>query len=159
VGQFLEKLREKGSQVFHDIPSKGFNLDHVVIHESGIYVIETKTYSKPQRGESKVIFNGESVSFNGHKENKKPIIQVNAAANWLAEMLLESTGRQFKIKPVVVFPGWYIEATSEAKFTNAWVLNPKALPTFIGNSKKQLKLEEVKMASYHLSRYIRSYVE
>jgi len=31
VGQFLERLRESGAQVFHDIPGPGFNLDHVVI--------------------------------------------------------------------------------------------------------------------------------
>jgi hypothetical protein len=159
VGQYLEKLREHGAQIFHDVPSKGFNLDHVVIVKSGIYVIETKTYSKPDKGEAKIIFTGDSVIVNGKKENEKPIIQVKAAASWLAEMLSESTGHKFTIKPVVLFPGWFIEPTSEAKASNVWVLNPKALPTFIENSKEQLKPEDVKMASFHLSRYIRSYAE
>jgi hypothetical protein len=31
VGQFLERLRNGGSHVFHDIPASGFNLDHVII--------------------------------------------------------------------------------------------------------------------------------
>lgn len=159
VGQYLEKLREHGAQIFHDVPSKGFNLDHVVIIKSGIYVIETKTYSKPDKGEAKIIFTGDSVIVNGKKENEKPIIQVKAASGWLAEILFESTGHKFIIKPVVLFPGWYIEPTSEAKASNVWVLNPKALPTFIENSKEQLKPEEVKMAAFHLSRYIRSYAE
>jgi len=159
VGQYLEKLREHGAQIFHDVPSKEFNLDHVVIIKSGIYVIETKTYSKPDKGEAKIIFTGDSVIVNGNKDNEKPIIQVKAASSWLAEMLFESTGYKFTIKPVVLFPGWYIEPTSEAKASNVWVLNPKALPTFIENSKEQLKPEEVKIASFHLSRYIRSYAE
>lgn len=42
VGQFLERLRENGAKIFHDIPGDGFNLDHVVVHSSGVYVIETK---------------------------------------------------------------------------------------------------------------------
>jgi hypothetical protein len=159
VGQYLELLRENGAKVFHDIPAKGFNLDHVVICKSGVYVIETKTYSKPDKGEAKIIFNGDAVFLNGKIENNKPVIQVKAAANWLKDLINESTGRKFTIKPVVVFPGWFIEPTSEAKSSEVWVLNPRALPTFIGNSKEQLSTEEVNMVSFHLSRYVRSYVE
>jgi hypothetical protein len=47
VGRFLERLREGGGQVFHDIPEEGFNLDHVVISPHGLYAIETKTLSMP----------------------------------------------------------------------------------------------------------------
>ena len=34
VGQYLERLRESGPRVFHDVPGVGFNLDHVVIVSS-----------------------------------------------------------------------------------------------------------------------------
>lgn len=159
VGQYLELLRENGAKVFHDIPAKGFNLDHVVICKSGVYVIETKTFSKPDKGEAKIIFNGDAVFLNGKIENNKPIVQVKAAANWLKGLINESTGRKFIIKPVVVFPGWYIEPTSEAKSSEVWVLNPRALPAFISNSKDRLSSEEVSMISFHLSRYVRSYVQ
>lgn len=159
VGQYLELLREDGAKVFHDIPAKGFNLDHVVICKSGVYVIETKTYSKPDKGEAKIIFNGDAIFLNGKIENNKPVVQVKAAANWLKDLINKSTGRKFTVKPVVVFPGWYIEPTSEAKSSDVWVLNPRALPAFIGNSKDQLSTEEVSMVSFHLSRYVRSYIE
>ena len=35
VGQFLERLREQGYQVFHDIVGTGFNVDHVIIGNPG----------------------------------------------------------------------------------------------------------------------------
>lgn len=159
VGQYLERLRENGAQVFHDIPAKGFNLDHVVISKSGIYVIETKTFSKPDKGEARIIYNGEAVLLHGKIENKHPIIQVKAAVYWLTDLLNESTGKKFNIKPVVVFPGWFIEPTAESKASEVWALNPKALPSFIRNSQNQLEDHEVKMASFHLSRYIRTCVE
>ncbi len=156
VGQYLENLREQGAKVFHDIPGINFNLDHVVICNSGIYVIETKTYSKPDKGEVKILFNGETLKFNGKNESNKSIIQVRAASNWLKALIEESTGHKLLIKPIIVFPGWFIETTYEAKASDIWVLNPKSLPTFIANSKEQLSNEQVKLVSFHLSRYVRS---
>lgn len=159
VGQYLENLRENGAEVFHDIPADGFNLDHVVICKSGLYVIETKTYSKPDKGEAKIIFNGDAIFLNGKIENNKPIIQVRAASKWLNDLILQVTGLKLTAKPVIVFPGWFIEQTSESKTSDVWVLNPKALPTFIGNSKDKLSIEQVRMVSGHLSRYVRSFEE
>jgi nuclease-like protein len=156
VGQYFELLRERSAKVFHDIPGEKFNLDHVVICSSGVYVIETKTYSKPDSGPARMIFDGTSLSFNNIKNNEKPIIQVLAASNWLKNLLKESTGRTYSMKPVVVFPGWFIEPTSEARNSEVWVLNPKALPTFISNSKEQLSEEDVSLIAFHLSRYVRS---
>ncbi len=157
VGQYLESLRETSAKVFHDIPSKGFNIDHLVIAKSGIYVIETKTYSKSNDGSHRIVFDGSQLTLgNGFKTNK-PIIQVKAASQWIRELLKETTGKNFSTKPVVVFPGWFIEPTSEAKASDVWVLNPKGLPTFIANSMTKLNDSEVSMISYHISRYVRSY--
>jgi len=156
VGQFLEDLRKKGCRVFHDIVGKDFNLDHVVLSEKGIFVIETKTYSKPRKGECKIVYDGSHLRFQGEHPTDKPLIQVTAASKWLRDVLKESTGKDFQVKPVVVFPGWYVESTGAAKNSNIWVLNPKALPKFIENQPDSLKTEDMKLASFHISRYIRS---
>lgn len=156
VGQYLELLRESGARVFHDVPGKGFNLDHVVIAPSGIYVIETKTYSKPDKGEPTIVFDGDQIELKGYT-TKEPVIQVKAAASWLKSLLKESTGQDFLVKPVVVFPGWYVQPTAEAKSSEVWVLNPKALPAFIERSKNQLVPDKLSMAAFHLSRYVRDF--
>ncbi|MCX4190829.1 nuclease-related domain-containing protein [Methylophaga sp. OBS3] len=157
VGQHLESLRESSARVFHDIPASNFNLDHVVIAKSGIYVIETKTYSKPASGSPKIVFDGTTLRMNTGVKTDKPVIQVQAACRWLSDLLKQSTGKSFPVKSVIVFPGWFIEPTSEAKNSDVWVLNPKGLPTFISNSADRLSSDEVSMAAYHLSRYVRSY--
>lgn len=159
VGQYLERLRESGAKVFHDIPAKDFNLDHVVVAKSGAYIVETKSYSKPDKGEAIVSFDGEKVYLNGMESKSNPITQVKAATNWLRQMLKESTGKEFQLRSVVLFPGWFIQSTAEAKSSEVWVLNPKALPAFIMNSKNKHPTEDVGLASYHLSRYIRTYQE
>ena len=155
VGQYLELLRENGAKVFHDIPGNGFNLDHVVIDKSGIYVIETKTFSKPEKGQPIVIYDGEKVLVNGKEAGRNPVIQVKAACNWLKEQLKHSTGKDCNPRPVVVFPGWFVQPTVEAKNSDVWVLNPKALPSFISKSKSQLENDDINLFSFHLSRYVR----
>lgn len=129
VGQHLDQLREQGTKILHDVPAQDFNLDHVIVSATGIFVVETKTYSKPFEGNEKLVFDGTHVTLAGENRTDKPIIQATAAANWLRELLRQSTGKQFNVKPVVVFPGWYVESTPEAKLSDVWVLNPKALPT------------------------------
>jgi hypothetical protein len=70
----------------------------------------------------------------------------------------KSTGKAFAIRPVVVFPGWYVDSasTSAATSKGVWLLNPKALPEFIRAERDSIPAEDVKLVSYHLGRYIRA---
>lgn len=155
VGQFLESLRESGYQVFHDLMGDDFNVDHVIIGPAGVFTIETKTISKPMRGDVKILFDGETIQINGHTMERNPVRQAKAQASWLKKILQESTGREYKVRPVVVFPGWYVEQKPGVS-REMWVLETKALPSFLGNVPNVLSAEEIKMASGHLSRFIRS---
>jgi hypothetical protein len=154
VGQFLERLRESGYHVFHDLIGSGFNVDHVLIGPAGVFTIETKTWSKPVRGEAKIVFDGERLIAADHKPDRKPVVQARAQSSWLKALLSESTGRNFDVFPVVVFPGWFIEQSNDC-LRNIWVLEPKALVKFLVNAPQKLELDEVKLASFHLSRFIR----
>ncbi|MBI1282791.1 MAG: NERD domain-containing protein [Thiobacillus sp.] len=155
VGQFLERLRGSGYQVFHDLIGTGFNVDHVLIGPAGVFTVETKTWSKPQRGEARIKFDGEQLTLAGREPVRNPLVQARAQASWLKSLLSESTGRKFDVFPVVVFPGWFIER-SEGGNRNIWVLEPKALPGFLEKEPQCLTPDDVKLASFHLSRFIRS---
>ncbi len=155
VGQYLELLRDKGYRIFHDLIGEGFNVDHVIVCEHGVFTVETKSYSKPESGDPKIVFNGSEIIVDGFNTNTGIVIQATSQADWLQNIIKESTGKDISVKPVVVFPGWYIQSNN-SKTSNVWVLNPKALPTYIGNSPKILKTDEMMMVCYHLSRFIRS---
>jgi hypothetical protein len=156
VGQYLEALREKGCRVFHDLVGDGFNVDHVIIGRSGVYTVETKTISKPTGKDAKVVFNGDAILVNGRSLDRDPVVQSKAQANWLRELLAETTGRTYRVKPVIVFPGWYVESSASANRGAPWVLSPKALPAFIDNEPTVLSDQDVRLAAYHLSRHIRA---
>jgi hypothetical protein len=154
VGQYLEHLRKSGYQIFHDIPGQGFNVDHVVIGPAGVFTIETKTWSKPLRGETRIVVDGERILANGMEPERNPIIQARAQATWLHGLLKESTGRAVPVRPAILFPGWFVECPPAGQ-SDVWVLNPKALPAFLGHEPERLSAEEVKLAAFHLSRYVR----
>ncbi|GAB6147272.1 hypothetical protein JCM12294_47180 [Desulfocicer niacini] len=157
VGQYLDDMRKKGYRIFHDVIGESFNLDHVIISRKGVYVIETKTYSKPSSGTPTIKFDGEKLVFKEYGTLTRPITQVNAASNWLKNLLLETTGKKYSIKPVILFPGWYVESTDKGRKSSVWVLNPKAFPHFLENQPGLLSKEDMMLASYHISRYIRTY--
>lgn len=156
VGQFLERLREIGGQVFHDVPGENFNVDHVIISTHGVYAVETKTFSKPSR-RATITVEGDSIRVAGRRPNRDPIEQVTAAARWLEGLLEASTGKKFSVRGVVVFPGWYVEQRTQRG--SVWVLEPKALPAFIEKEPASVAPAEVALAAFHLSRYVRGEVE
>lgn len=158
VGQYLEQVREAGARVFHDIVGKDFNLDHVVLSTKGFFVVETKTWSKPSHGEANITYDGEVIRANGQTHDRDPIKQAISQAAWLRDLLKESTGRAFRVKSVVVFPGWYVDAaaTRAANARGVWLINPKMLTGFIGAEGGSIAAEDVKLAAYHLGRYVRT---
>lgn len=155
VGQYLdEEMRPRGGHTFHDYPGEGFNIDHILVHPTGVYALETKTYSKPDDG--KVIFDGETLSITGLKPERDPVQQARANAKWLADLIKTSTGKRVYVRPVVLFPGWWVETTEKGRLSEVWVLEPKQLPARIQQCQAALPDDVVTMVKLHLSKYARS---
>ncbi len=155
VAEGLQEMIKQGATVLNDVRGDQFNIDHVVVSKNGIYLIETKTFSKPAKKEANISFDDEHVFADGFLIDRNPIQQAKALAKWLQELLMESTGVKFTIRPVVLFPGWFIEPMKRGQVV--WILNPKALPTFISNEPISLKDSDVHLAAFHLSRYVRTF--
>lgn len=156
VGQYLERLREDGYVVYHDVVGPGFNVDHVLIGPTGVFTVETKTWSKPAGGPApKISYDGHVVRAGGFVPDRDPAVQARAQASWLRTVLKESTGRNVRVFPVVVFPGWFVEQDAISRST-VWLLEPKALPAFLAREPVVLAPEDKTLLAFHLSRFIRS---
>lgn len=140
VGQILDKFSSDSIRVFHDLEvkepgKKPWNIDHVVLTPAGIYAIETKTRRKPrgiasdrQQGH-KVIFDGNQLLFPAPmKADRFGIDQAKQNAAWLSDKLTSLNGTAVPVTPVLVLPGWWIDAKGKGSVT---VLNPKGLPKFL----------------------------
>ena len=154
VADHLEWLRRDDFVVFHDIPNGDANIDHVLIGPPGVFTIETKTLSKPERGPCKITLEGGVLRANGRPLDRNPLIQAKAQAGWLRAFLAES---QFKarVHPVVVFPGWFVEPF-DTKAVGAWVLEIKALKAYLANEPERHTREEVKAMASALRSHVRS---
>jgi hypothetical protein len=121
----------------------------VVIAPQGIFTIETKTRMKP-KGDFHVVFDGEKILVDGYEPDRNPIQQAQAQRRWLYNLLLETTGKKFPVKAAVVFPGWYVKKTNDAKKSDVWVLNHKGIPAFINKEPVVLNLEDIELAASRL---------
>lgn len=155
VGQYLEGLRERGYTVFHDVVGMGFNIDHVLVGPGGVFTVETKTWSKPVSGTARIFYDGERIKIGAAEADRNPLVQARAQAGWLKSLLAESTGKQLDVRPVILFPGWFVESSPTAQGT-VWVLEPKALPAFLAREPVRLSEPDRKLAGFHISRAIRA---
>lgn len=157
VGQFLDdKLRPLGYHVLHDVRGGNWNIDHIIVGPNGLFTIETKTRSKPRRGCPVVRYDGESVTVGGWKPDRDPVSQANAQAAWLSETLSRSLGLKLPVQAVVVFPGWFVEASGSQSAGKAWVLSPKALPSFVTNNRASIDARTANTVSHFLRQMVRS---
>lgn len=108
VGQELNQLMLDGYRVYHDFPAENFNIDHVVIGTNGVFAVETKGRAKPVKGEVKITYDGQGLQFPTHYE-REPFEQAKRQADWFTKWLTSAVGAEVAVKPVLVFPGWYIE--------------------------------------------------
>lgn len=134
VAQELNELMLNGHRVFHDFPADKFNIDHIVVGESGVYAVETKGRTKPIKNDGKasweVNYDGSTLEFPGWRETK-PLEQAKAQASWLQEWLSSAVGERIAVKPVLVLPGWYVKRTSQG---GIWVSNGKNIQTLLNHS-------------------------
>ncbi len=157
VGQLLEDLRKDGYRIFHDIFADNFNLDHVVIGKTGIYVIETKTWGNSASIKS-ASYDGRTLNLNGYAVPRNPIFQVQAEARWLSDILRKSIGNKFYVQPIIALPSKFIDplVNKVLEPENVRLLNPKTIARFLNNDAEKLTVEQINQVSLHLERIIKS---
>jgi hypothetical protein len=153
VGQALQTIDLPGARVFHDIPADGFNLDHVVVCDRGIFVVETKTWSKG-RGETLQVKDGR-ILMRGRPARGNAVGQAAGNARWLGKMLEEQCGERFECQAVVALPGWFVEPMDEVTKRQAWVLETKALIKWMYKERVKLTGEQVRKVERVIAGYVR----
>ncbi|WP_346330955.1 nuclease-related domain-containing protein [Prosthecobacter sp. SYSU 5D2] len=113
VADQLECLKQKGYEVFHDVPCIGgggpFNLDHVVVGNGVVVVVETKTHRKPKdtKDGHKVTYNGEMLCW-PRRTSTRELEQAERTAEWLRKDLKKHLNVDTKVHPALTFPGWFV---------------------------------------------------
>jgi len=126
VAEELNQLLADGFRVFHDVPFDGFNIDHILVGPTRVFVIETKTKKKPLVGGKKqyrVIFDGETLRFpNGTDANA--IDQVRRNQKTVSKWLSSATADPVAARGIITTPGWFVERTGQS---DVHVVSPKEI--------------------------------
>lgn len=129
VGQELNLLMRDGAFVFHDLPYRYGNIDHVVVGHDRVLVIETKGRRKPRgtRGarsrDAHVRFDGHTLIFPDHTTTE-PLDQALRHAEHMREAIRRQCGFGVGVVPVVALPGWFVESVPYEE-GGVLVVNPK----------------------------------
>lgn len=127
VAQELNRLMLRGYHVYHDVPGKKFNIDHVIVGPAGVFAVETKGRLKPttsnRAADAQVVYDGKRLQFPDRFESK-PLQQAQRQGKWLSHWLSSATGEPVKVRPVVALPGWFVKRTAPNGIP---VVNPKQI--------------------------------
>ncbi len=155
VAEKMAPLERDGFRVFHDVPAEAgarkFNLDHVVVGPSGLWLIETKTRRK---GRARPGFKESEVTFDGTQliwpwgEDRHGLEQAESEARWLSEEVKRLTGVTITARAVLALPGWWV---NERKVASVRVLNPINIPSAIrGRGQRVLGDEQIDLIARQL---------
>ena len=143
VGQALEQLRHAGFYVYHDFPADKFNIDHIVVGPKGVFVVETKTRSKPTTNnrieDATVEYDGRMLYF-PKGDDFKTIDRAERQASWLSGWLEKAIGEQIAARAIVALPGWFVKRTSPEGIP---VANPKQFASLFEHIKPRTLSESM----------------
>ena len=137
VAQIIERdLIPEGYRVIHDLfiekRERRFNIDHLLIGKNGVFCLETKTWSKPFRGETVATYDGSKILLNGVDRCGNAVGQARALAKEAEEQIRNLTGISVKVTPFIVCVGWYVRKTI-AGTPEVLVVNEEGLSAFVQN--------------------------
>ena len=127
VAEELNQLMSDEFRVFHDVPFGTYNMDHVLVGPTGVFVVETKTKRKRMAhgGEKhKVLFDGTRLNFPDGRWDTEALDQVRLNKKSLSQWLSSSTGIPIATEAILTIPGWWVERKGRA---DVYVVNPKEI--------------------------------
>lgn len=91
-------LLPSGFTVVNDLEFPGFNVDHVVVGPTGVWAIETKSYTGTFKE------SGEELLIDGRPANRDPRAQAKAGAAAVSGFLQRETGMRWWVESLVCLP-------------------------------------------------------
>lgn len=172
MGQELERTRAMGCCVYHDVINEkpAFNIDHVLIGEVGVMVFETKARSKPQKGETTIVYKDGWLNFSNGPRSQSELDQAKRNQQYVQKLLLQlindsnkASLQRFTAKNLLpmetslVYPGWHADYRS-AFGSGVNLTNDKMLFNFVSSQtarNKRLSLKEAADLNEIFDAYLR----
>ena len=162
VGAIIEKTSSKNSFVFHDViceknnqgKVKPFNIDHVIVSTKGIFAIDAKNWSLPDREYNQADFvfdNGELIDSTGVIQ-KDLMQKIESQAKFIEDKIYEWIGKRYQVFRVGIMIGAYVQNV-QSDFKKYWFINDGAFLGFFERESDKIPLNDVLRISDSLRRF------
>lgn len=143
VAEALSVLERKhGARVFHDVDTGKGWIDHVIVHASGVYAVETKAMSRHNEGYTTLRFDGEKV-WNGKFECVQDAPrQALRQAVALRDYIRDESAILLRTRAVLLLPGWDVEQAGANR--NLRVDSPQGFVRAFDYGSQNLSVDEQK---------------
>lgn len=127
VGATLERLCLGGFRVFHDVVIEQVRMDHVVIGEKGVFVVNTVARRLPKGdGKAGVLLQAGKLVFSNGITEPVPVGEAARNLSLVTAEVSRIAGHRIMVRSVLAIPGWQTRPDGEA---NHLVLNESNLVT------------------------------
>lgn len=163
VGSMLEKFSSNKTFVFHDIVCEKqnngkivkFNIDHVVISTKGIFTIDSKNWSLPDREYNQADFvfkDGELIDSTGILQ-KDLMDKIDSQGKWLEDKIYEWINQRIPVYRVGIMIGAYVNNVNK-DFSKFWIVNESAFAGLFDREKEKMPMQDVLRISDSIRRFV-----
>lgn len=156
VAEELNQLMLDGCRVFHDVPIKYGNVDHVVISRSGVYSVNTKMRGKRagQKSAAEVRIDHEK-NLMTFPDGAFPIPteKLQMEARCLSEYLTSAVGEPVDVEAMLALPGWFIK--DRIGRGPVFVFNPLKPQRFFLQNRQRLSHEVIQRIAHQIEQLCR----
>lgn len=163
VGSNLEKLSSNKTFIFHDIVCEKqnngktvkFNIDHVVVSTKGIFAIDAKNWTLPDREYNQADFtfkDNELIDSTG--EVKKDLMnKIESQGEWLEGKINEWIGNRISVYRVGIMIGAFVNNANK-DFSKYWIINDSAFASLFDKEREKIPMQDVLRISDSLRRFV-----
>lgn len=155
VGTKLERLSSNSTFIFHDIDCGKFNIDHVVISTKGIFTIDAKNWTLPDRDYNQADFifkDGELIDSTGVLQSDL-MYKIESQGRWLEGKINEWTKKSCPVYRVGIMIGAYVNNINK-DFSKYWIINDGAFAGLFDKEREKYPLNDVLRIADSLQRFI-----
>lgn len=142
MAQYLHMIAREGKNIYiyHDIVRENrYNIDHIVLSKQGIFIIDTKTYSKQKKAKNKISSYGKNLYRNNYKIDGDLIYQIKGQAKWLNEQIEKELNKTYEIRCTIAFIGWYVDIKL---IDGVYLRNAKDIKNILVNSNSKENFDD-----------------
>jgi hypothetical protein len=151
----LERAAKGSGAVYHEVRGIGFEVDHVLVTPAGIFAISIEVIHQPPGHEASALFDGEFLHIEGAYALREPVARSKVVARCLADVVKEWAGFSYKVRPVLIVPGWTIHRPRPLG-SESWACDPSEFLTYVAKQRAILEPSELNTIRNALGEIVRN---